>query len=118
MTALSFLTDEDFDNDILHGALRRMPTLDIVRVQDVGLAEQDDPTVLAWAADDGRAILTHDASTMIAFAYERVREGSPMPGVFVVRQSQQLREAIDAILLLAECSTAEEWHGQVCHLPL
>jgi hypothetical protein len=28
-------TDEDFDNDILRGVLRRLPSLDIVRIQDV-----------------------------------------------------------------------------------
>jgi hypothetical protein len=30
--------DENFNNDILRGALRRSPQLDIVRVQDFGLA--------------------------------------------------------------------------------
>ena len=33
--ALRFLMDEDFDNDIVRGLLRRLPTLDIVRVQDI-----------------------------------------------------------------------------------
>ena len=44
-----FLTDEDFDGDILDGLVRRMPDLDIVRAQDVGLAGQEDPVILAWA---------------------------------------------------------------------
>ncbi len=35
---LRFLVDEDFDNDIVRGMLRRLPTLDIVRVQDVDLS--------------------------------------------------------------------------------
>ena len=35
---LRFLVDEDFDNDIVRGMLRRLPTLDIVRVQDVELS--------------------------------------------------------------------------------
>ena len=34
---IRFLADEDFDNDILRGALLRLPDLDVVRVQDVGL---------------------------------------------------------------------------------
>jgi hypothetical protein len=36
--SLRFLADEDFDNDILRGMLRRLPNLDIVRAQDVGLS--------------------------------------------------------------------------------
>ena len=39
--------DENFNNDIFHGLLRRRPELEIVRVQDVGLAEADDPIILA-----------------------------------------------------------------------
>ena len=34
---LRFLTDEDFDNDIVRGLLQRLPDLDVVRVQDAGL---------------------------------------------------------------------------------
>jgi hypothetical protein len=40
---LRFLADEDFDNDIVRGMLRRLPTMDIVRVQDVGLSGALDP---------------------------------------------------------------------------
>ena len=36
------------------------PTLDIVRVQDVGLRTASDPDILAWAASEGRILLTHD----------------------------------------------------------
>jgi hypothetical protein len=43
---IRFLTDEDFDNDILRGAALRLPGLDIVRVQDVGLLGKSDPMVL------------------------------------------------------------------------
>lgn len=42
--------DENFNNDILRGLLRRDPTLDIVRIQDVGLTHAPDPIVLEWAA--------------------------------------------------------------------
>lgn len=44
-----FLADENFNNQIVRGILRRNPNVDIVRVQDMGLSETDDPTVLEWA---------------------------------------------------------------------
>lgn len=81
-----FLTDEDFNNDILRGVLRQLPELDIVRVQDVGLRTAEDSSILAWAAQEGRILLTHDASTMIDAAYQRTREDLPMPGVIAVRK--------------------------------
>ena len=58
---LSFASDENFNNDIVRGLLRRIPDLDVVRVQDVGLSGADDPDILEWAANDGRIMLTHDS---------------------------------------------------------
>jgi len=50
---LRLTTDEDFNNRILRGVLRRLPKLDIVRVQDANLPKKDDPDVLEWAAREG-----------------------------------------------------------------
>ena len=41
-----------------------------------------------------------------------------MPGVFEVSGKIAIGEAIDDILLLAECSVEGEWEGQVRDLPL
>jgi hypothetical protein len=41
-----FLSDEDFNNRIVRGLLRRFPHLDLVRAQDVGLAGKYDTKVL------------------------------------------------------------------------
>ena len=47
---LALAADENFNNDIVRGLLRRKPDLNIVRLQDVGLSGADDPAVLEWAA--------------------------------------------------------------------
>jgi hypothetical protein len=77
---IKFATDEDFNNRILRGVLRRQPRLDIVRVQDA----------LTWE--------------------ER--------GVFEVGQDLPIGQAIEEILLVAECSLEGEWEGQIRFLPL
>lgn len=111
-------TDENFDNRTLRGLLRRKPELDIVRVQDVGLSGRDDADVLAWAAREGRVLLIHDVTTMWRPVDERNTAGLPMPGVFELSQQTPIAQAIEAILLLAECSLEGEWEGQVQFLPL
>lgn len=116
--AVRFLADEDFDNDIIRGMLRRESILAIVRVQDVGLAGADDPAILEWAARENRIVITHDVSTMTAHAYRRVSAGQSMPGVFAVAQSVAINTAIEDLLLIAACSVPGEWEGQVRHLPL
>ena len=112
------MADENFYNDILRGVLRRNPNLDMVRVQDVGLQEADDPTILEWAAIEGRILLTHDVETMTHYAYARVSLAKPMPGVFEVKRSLPLRQVIEDLLLLAECSEEDEWEGQVRYFPI
>ena len=115
---LRFAADENFNNDLVRGLQRRRPDLDIVRVRDAGLAGADDPTVLEWAAQEARVLLTHDVTTLTHYAYARVEANQPMPGVFCVSRSVPAGRAIEDILLLAECSLPGEWEDQVRYLPL
>jgi hypothetical protein len=115
---LRFLSDEDFNNRIVRGLLDQHPELDLVRVQDVGLSERDDPVVLEWAAQEGRILLTHDAGTMSKYAYERVDAGLLMPGVLEISQSYPIGPAIEQIWLAAECTEESEWEGRVRYPPL
>jgi hypothetical protein len=115
---LRFLADENFHFRIVLGMLRREPSLDIVRVQDVGLMSADDSQVLQWAADEDRILLSHDVRTITHFAYERVRRGLPMPGVFEVNLNYPMERLIDELLVVAECSSEDEWEGQVRYIPL
>jgi hypothetical protein len=110
--------DEVFDNDLVRGVIRQNPSVDMVRVQDVGLSGRHDAEVLDWTANQGRVLLTHDVSTMKTHAYARVAQGLAMPGVFAVSQSLPIGQVIETILLIALCSLDGEWDGQVRHLPL
>ncbi len=115
---LSLLADENFKGSIVRGLLLREPTMNVARVQDIGLSGQDDPTILAWAAENGRLLLTHDYQTVPRYAFERVTGGLPMPGVIVGDMYLPVQRAIEDILLLAVCSLEREWEGQVVYLPL
>jgi len=72
LETLKFAADENFNNKIIGGLHRRIPNIDLVRVQDHGLYSADDPTILEWAASENRIILTHDAATFSDFVYERI----------------------------------------------
>lgn len=115
---LPVLTDENFDARILHGLRRRLATLDAVRVQDVGLLGAEDPPILAWAAAEGRVLLTHDEATMPRYAYERVGRLEPLPGVVVVPDELSVGRAIADLVLLLELSGPEDLADQVMYLPL
>lgn len=115
---MKLISDEDFNNRIVRGLLRRFSTLDLVRVQDVGLAEKHDTEILAWAAQENRLVLTHDFATMLDFAYNRVADGLEMPGVIAAPQDLPVGEAIEEISMLIKYSLEDEWKNQVVFVPL
>lgn len=115
---IKFITDEDYNNIILHGLSRRLPSLDAVRVQDVGLMSVHDSLVLAWAAREGRIVLTHDVTTLLTEAYQRVAEGLTMPSVMVSPQTMSVAPVISDLVFVVENSADDEWENQVVYLPL
>jgi hypothetical protein len=97
---LRLATDEDFNNRILRGLLRRKSDLDIVRVQDAGLIGKGDGEVLEWTAREDRILLTHDVTTMKQYVDERIAAGLSMPGVFEVSQQVPIARAIEDYFFL------------------
>lgn len=115
---ISFLADENLKRKIMSGLLRRNPSVDVVRAQDVGLTGAEDRILLEWAARHNRILLTHDVQTLVGFAWESVQAGEPMAGVIVLGRNLRVSEAVEELLLIAECSEPEEWAGVVAYLPL
>ena len=116
MTRIRFQADADLKQAIVTGVIRRQPNLDIQSANEAGLEGVKDPEVLAIAARDGRVLVTHDRKTMpTEFGQFIVTQTSA--GVLVVSQNLPIREAIDALILIWEASTAEEWINQIMTFP-
>jgi hypothetical protein len=106
-------SEADVHGEIIRGLRRRLPEIDLVRVQDALPAGTPDPEVLAWAVAENRVLITNDRNTMVGFAYQRVAGGEEVPGLIVTTNEQSIGSAIDDILLLAECMPEEEIRNQV-----
>ena len=115
---IPLLVDQNFNEHIVQGLKRRIPTLDCVLSRDVGLAESPDPAGLASAAAQGRVLLTHDRKTIPPFAHARVAAGLPMPGVFLVSDDMAIGQAIDELLIAIHCLSADECDDIVKYFPL
>jgi hypothetical protein len=115
---MKFLADENFDNRIVRGLLRRQPDLDILRVQDLEIAGADDLTVLGWAAQAGRILLTHDERSIPHYVHERLAAGETIAGVIVASDSLAISAVIEDVLIIVECSSEAEWIDQLQRLPL
>lgn len=115
---LPILTDQNFNGRILRGLRRRLAGLDAVRVFDVGLSKSEDPTILEWASNAHRTVLSHDINTMPAFAYDRLRASLPMPGVFIIPTTLAIGQAIDELEFAVETFSPLECMDQVIYFPL
>jgi hypothetical protein len=124
VATVKYLLDADLPSALYRGLKRRSSSLDVIRVHHVGLSSEADPDVLSFAAESGRILVTRDKSTMRGFAAARVQGGEAMPGLLVVRPRFCTRQGggiglvIDELLLIAECTDAEEWNNLIQFIPL
>lgn len=79
--------------------------------------QSPDDILLQWLADQGRILLTHDVRTMTGFVFDRVNNGKPVPGVFVVHQNTPIGAAIDALEVAIVVGTPEDFANQVWFIP-
>jgi predicted nuclease of predicted toxin-antitoxin system len=118
MSRRRFLADHDLNEHIVDGVLRREAALEFTRLREVDLSDKPDAEVLAFAADSGFIVVSHDVNTMPAQAYARSAAGQPMCGLVMVHQAQAIAPVIESLLLIWSASEAEEWQDQVRFLPL
>jgi hypothetical protein len=116
MTAIRFQADADLRQAIVTGTLRRQPKLDFRSATETELEGVKDPEVLAITARDGRVLVTHDRKTMPT-EFGQFITSQTSSGVLILSQSLPIGEAIDAIILVWEASTAEEWVNQIMTFP-
>jgi len=112
-----FQADADFNQNIVRALRRRDPAIDFQTAHDACLHGVDDDRVLAWAAEEGRLVVSHDYRTMprhfATFVTTRTSAG-----VIMVSQALPLSDVVADLLLIWEASEAEEWINRFDTLPL
>lgn len=115
---MKLLFDEDVEAALPRGLLRRLPHADVVRVVEVGLQGKPDAEVLAWAAREGRVVVSRDRATMSLEAKRRIEGGEPMPGLLLLRPRVGTGRLLEELALILEASRPGELEGQVLYVPL
>jgi len=115
---IPLLVDQNFNERIVRGLVRREPAIDFLRVGAIGLSAAADPLILERAALEGRVLLTHDRQTIPGFAYARVDAGEPMPGVFLVSKKLPIGQAVAEILLAVHSLSPDECKDIVTYFTL
>ncbi|HEY7126824.1 MAG TPA: DUF5615 family PIN-like protein [Ktedonobacterales bacterium] len=115
---IRFEADEDFNSLIVKQLLKREPLIDFQTTAQAGLQGFPDLVLLARAAEQGRILVSHDLKTMPIHFSAFLASGQHSPGVFLLDQGVPIGTAIEALYLVWEASTPEEWQDQIIHLPL
>ena len=82
---LRFVFDQHVNARALKGL--REDGVDVVHVADVGLSEADDAGILAWAAQEGRIVVTRNYKDFAPLAQAYANRGVSFPGVLFYASS-------------------------------
>jgi len=111
-----FQADNDLRKAIVRGAVRSQPLIDFHSAQAARFDGVPDLEVLAFSADAGRILVSHDFQTIPRHFAEFTR-GRRSPGVLLIRQDLPVGKAVEALLLIWEASESDEWVNRICLLP-
>jgi|SRR5829696_4541290 len=115
---VSLLWDENMNQRVLRGLKLRLPNVDVVVAQNVGLQGVEDEEVLEFANSQGRVVVTHDVATVPQCAHDRLRQGLQMPGIIAVPKDMPVGKAIEDIEMLLMVCKSDELANIVTYLPI
>ncbi|MGH7137204.1 MAG: DUF5615 family PIN-like protein [Pirellulales bacterium] len=112
------MADEDLRHSIIAAACRLEPALDFLTIVQAGKAGAPDDAVLDFAQADQRLVVSHDVSSMIAAAEDRIAGGKGMGGLFMAPKKKSRRLVAESLVFIWAASEAEEWRDKIVFLPL
>jgi hypothetical protein len=113
---IRYLADENFNFHIVAGLRRIYPEIDVQTAVEAGLLGQPDPVVLAYAAAQGRILLSHDIRTMQGHLDALLASGRMSPGILLIDQHAPIGRAIDYLAIIWGAGGREEWGNVATHL--
>ncbi len=114
---IRFQADENLDQAIVDGVLRREAAIDFRTSREAGLLGATDHVLLQKCALENRLLVSHDIKTMPGhFAHFIPRQSSP--GVLLIPQKVGVRLAIESLLMIWNSYDGSEWQNRICYLPL
>jgi predicted nuclease of predicted toxin-antitoxin system len=111
-----FQADNDLDQRIVAATLRLNSSIDFRTAPDAKLHSLTDAEVLAFAASDGRVIVSRDRRTMPTHFYDFIRDARS-PGLIIISRKVTIGQAAEWLYLLWEASDAQEYANIIYSLP-
>lgn len=108
LNALKIHLDEDADAYALLNGLRHRGW-DVISSRERGILRCSDEEQLVWAADQGRALFTYNASDFCRLHSEILRQGRCHAGIIIGdQQTASVGEEIRRLIRISDAKTAVE----------
>jgi hypothetical protein len=104
-----FLADADLHSAIVTGLRNKNPSIKFQNAHGVIPKGTPDPKVLAFAANQGRVVVSHDCNTMPGHFYRFIIDRES-PGLVLIPQQ--------GLELIWECYAEDEIRNRIVYLPL
>lgn len=114
---MRFLADEHLSRKLINAIRRLDPSIDFVRVQDVGLLGANDARVLDWAVNENRTLITKDRATIPVLVENLIIAGNPVPPICIIRQDTHLKDLLETVHLIAKYSQHSDWQYPIRWIP-
>ncbi|MFZ0548229.1 MAG: DUF5615 family PIN-like protein [Candidatus Promineifilaceae bacterium] len=114
---MNFLADENLSRRFVNALKRYDPSINIVRVYEVGLLGMDDTAVLDWAVENNHVLITKDRATIPPLVAQRLDQGVLSPHILIVRPDAQLTAVLSMIQAIDSYSEYTDWRYPIRWIP-
>jgi len=118
--ALKYLMDENID-PIYPTQLRSKQVELIIRVigePSIPAKGTKDPEILEGCEKYDFILVTNNRKSMPVHLNDHLQANHHIPGIFILNANLSVGQNIDELILIAECSFANEYQDQIIHLPI
>lgn len=119
MNTVSFLFDENLNDDLPACLVRLEPAMETFSVGDELSPPKGtlDPDLLLHAEEYKRILVTLDKRTMVGHVVEHMAQGHHTWGVFILKPGYPWLRYANDLLLIWSASEPEEWRDRIIWLP-
>ena len=110
---VKFQADADFNQIIVRAVWRQEPAIDFQTAHEAGLRGLSDPEVRAYAACEGRLLVSHDLATMPSHFSQFVMSEATSTGLLILRQQLSILQALNEILKIWRKDDASQGVNQI-----
>ena len=113
------LFDECMPFGLVQGIRRQCPVHDIRQVSEFGAPTKgtEDSDLLLFCETERRIFVSGDRSTVRQYISKHRARGHNTYGVALISRGYSFARIVDDLLLILECSDADEWINDLIYVP-